>query len=55
MSDLIDSLDPCVVLIYYAGHGKEIGAESYLLPINIEAPEALNDIYLTILKCSRNK
>jgi len=42
-SDLIDSLDPSVVLIYYAGHGMEIGGENYLLPINIEAPEDQED------------
>jgi uncharacterized caspase-like protein len=42
-----DSATAEVTLIYYAGHGAQIGGINYLLPVDVPLPEQEDDIRLT--------
>src|SRR5690606_35106529 len=39
-----------IALVYYAGHGAQIGGQNYLLPTDMGIPERETDILLTGLK-----
>ena len=39
-----------VALVYYAGHGSQVGGENYLLPVDLELPKVDTDIQLSSIK-----
>jgi Caspase domain len=45
-----DSESADIALVFYAGHGAQVGGENFLLPIDIDVPRTEADIQLTALK-----
>ena len=42
---LCDKLTPdCIALVYYSGHGAEVGVENYLIPFNNAGLEKASDL-----------
>lgn len=39
-----------IALVFYAGHGAQVGGENYLLPVDIEVPKRESDIQLSAIK-----
>jgi hypothetical protein len=45
-----DSEKADLALVYYAGHGAQVGGDNYVLPVDIIIPQTESDIQLTGLK-----
>jgi uncharacterized caspase-like protein len=49
-----DSAHADIALVFYAGHGAQVGGENLLLPIDTEIPRTEADIQLTGLKVEQD-
>ncbi len=45
-----ESENSSIALVYYAGHGGQVGGENYLLPVDIDIPKRESDIQLSAIK-----